>query len=727
MEVKIFLMVYEQIETLQLNLDGLKIMSNVANENIVIIDMGTDRDVKAWLENQSEYNYICAEGLENYAQILNTAISEFSTTENIMFLNSNLICLGNCFYQFEKICSENEHVGAVMPRNFSSICSRRVGLADALDIVAERIDEGELLQACKMSYESVYIVRELIDDLGKVDETLFLPNNIMLDYSFRGICKKWKFVSAPNVFVYECVPHTDVYTAFLGNGVDRERLKEKWEMNYFNEFPNVRLINEIKREKTEDFTVLEVGCDCGVNLMQIKNRFPNAKLFGLEINPVAAKIASGFGEVLCGNIEDYNLLFEQKSFDYIIFGDVLEHLRNPEGVIGYCKRFLKLQGKIIASIPNLMHHSVLKSLIGGDFTYQDTGLLDKTHIHFFTYNEMIRMFLRAGYRVDSCTYTFLSDISQADKEFVKKLNEISNCETFMYLAYQYVIVAGLDNEEDGEKFLPYFRSDEETIRLIVEEKKSLGRFGDGEFAIAFDSPRQKFQKTDSRLKNRIRQVITQTDNSDMLIGVANNYGNLDRYNAQARWGIEIYMTEEVRKQHMSLLSPHKVYSDAYMTRPYVIFKDVFTDAPKERFENLKKIWNDKNIIIVEGAETRLGVGNDLFDNAASIKRIVAPATNSFDRYDDILSKCEECRDSADLFILAIGPSSGVLAYDLSKQGIQAVDVGHVDLEYEWFKAGKGVRVAVPNKYNNEFFDGDRVCNENLPEKYYTEIVADFSR
>ena len=280
---------------------------------------------------------------------------------------------------------------------------------------------------------------------------------------------------------------------------------------------------------------------------------------------------------------------------------------------------------------------------------------------------------------------------------------------------------------ETECFLPRFRSDEETIRLITEEGRSLGRFGDGEFAIAFDIPRQKFQRTDPRLRDRIRQVLTQTDNPALLIGIANHYGGLERFNAQAAWGIRRYLTDETRRQHMSLLSPDRVYSDAYITRVYVLYRDVFTDAPRKRFEALKKIWEGKRIIIVEGAQTRLGVGNDLFGGAARIRRILAPATDSFDRYEDILVRCEECREMADLFLLAIGPSSGVLAYDLSRQGIQAVDVGHIDMEYEWFLAGKGVRVEVPNKYNNEVAEGDKVYNADLPEEYYEEIIVDFSK
>lgn len=273
-------------------------------------------------------------------------------------------------------------------------------------------------------------------------------------------------------------------------------------------------------------------------------------------------------------------------------------------------------------------------------------------------------------------------------------------------------------------FKPKLRSNDETLRLILEEGKSLARFGDGEFSIAGNILRHKFQRLDEKLAERIRQVLI-SDNDKLLVAVADNYGSLEKYNEEGAYGIRFYMTDDIRKLHASLLNKDKVYSDAYITRPYVLYKDNLTDAPKKRFEKLKEIWHDKNIVIVEGAQTRLGVRNDLFGGAKSIRRILAPATSSFDRYDDILQASLEVADNADIFILAIGPSSGVLAYDLTLQGIQAVDVGHIDIEYEWFLAGKGTRVSVPGKYNNEVEGGDEV-EEIYDEEYIAQIITDLS-
>lgn len=278
--------------------------------------------------------------------------------------------------------------------------------------------------------------------------------------------------------------------------------------------------------------------------------------------------------------------------------------------------------------------------------------------------------------------------------------------------------------DDNSYFYPEFRSDEETLRLIVEEKKSLARFGDGELAIAFNIPRQKFQRLDDKLAKRIWEVLNTDTPDKLLIAVANHYGCLDRFNDQAAYGIRLYMTEETRMQHEKIIPLKRIYSDTYMTRPYVIYKDVFTDAPKKRFEALKQIWKNKKVIVVEGAQTRLGVGNDLFEQAEEVRRILAPPTSSFDRYEEIYQECLRWGDSADLFLLAIGPSSGVLAYDLTLQSYQAVDVGHIDLEYEWFLAGKGERVSVPCKYNNEMEGGDMV--EDLHDPVYdSQIIASF--
>ena len=135
---------------------------------------------------------------------------------------------------------------------------------------------------------------------------------------------------------------------------------------------------------------------------------------------------------------------------------------------------------------------------------------------------------------------------------------------------------------------------------------------------------------------------------------------------------------------------------------------------------LKKIWENRDVVIIEGERSRLGIGNNLFDNAKTIQRILCPATNAFDKYDQIL--CAVKIASKDQLILAaLGPAATVLTYDLHQCGYQAVDIGHIDIEYEWYLMKAKQKVAVPNKYVNEVREGriDSKCTDDL---YQSQII-----
>ncbi|MCM1307119.1 MAG: GT-D fold domain-containing glycosyltransferase [Butyrivibrio sp.] len=288
-----------------------------------------------------------------------------------------------------------------------------------------------------------------------------------------------------------------------------------------------------------------------------------------------------------------------------------------------------------------------------------------------------------------------------------------------------VIFELTDNSELARTyFFPKIMSGQEAIERIVNEGCSMARFGDGEFSVIAGRIRHRFQTVeDERLASRLREVLN-SDDGRLLIGLANNYGSLDKYTEQAKREIRSYMRPEIRKEHMLLLNTDKQYYDAYVTRPYVMYADNKTDAPAKRFEQLKRIWDKRKCVFVEGSCTGLGVGNDLFDNAAKIHRILGPVQDAFLAYDKILECCTE-QDKDSLFLLALGPTATVLAYDLCRAGYQAVDVGHVDLEYEWFLAGEGRRTEVGGKYNNELPGGQEPLPLDSPE-YKAQIIADFS-
>ena len=120
-------------------------------------------------------------------------------------------------------------------------------------------------------------------------------------------------------------------------------------------------------------------------------------------------------------------------------------------------------------------------------------------------------------------------------------------------------------------------------------------------------------------------------------------------------------------------------------------------------------------------KSRLGIGNNLLNNANSIKRIICPAENAFEKYDEILAAVKN-HEKSKLILLALGPTATVLAYDLSRIGYQAVDIGNVDIEYEWFLKRAENKFAVKNKYIGEVPNGTRV-GEIYDQKYESQILV----
>ena len=139
-------------------------------------------------------------------------------------------------------------------------------------------------------------------------------------------------------------------------------------------------------------------------------------------------------------------------------------------------------------------------------------------------------------------------------------------------------------------------------------------------------------------------------------------------------------------------------------------------------KKLKKIWDQKDILIIEGEKSRLGIGNDLFNNTKSIKRIICPIKNAFKVYDKIINSVLKCNEKR-LILLALGPTATILSYDLYKLGYQSVDVGHVDIEYEWFLRNATHKIQIENKYVNEARGKRYNFTKVKDKKYYSQIIA----
>ena len=127
--------------------------------------------------------------------------------------------------------------------------------------------------------------------------------------------------------------------------------------------------------------------------------------------------------------------------------------------------------------------------------------------------------------------------------------------------------------------------------------------------------------------------------------------------------------------------------------------------------------------MIEGEKTRFGIGNDLLNNAKSIKRILCPTRNSYSLYDKILKSVLNF-DKSNLILISLGPTATILAYDLTKYGYQAIDIGHADIEYEYQIRKANKKIGIPYKFVNEYNGGINEADlEDAPDKiYYKQII-----
>ena len=159
--------------------------------------------------------------------------------------------------------------------------------------------------------------------------------------------------------------------------------------------------NKILSRITKGSTVLEFGPASGV-MTEVLSREYGCHVSIVEIDPVCFKEAMTFAEDgICTDIEKLEWLgkFQDRQFDYILFSDVLEHLREPEEVLRKAGKLLRPNGSILLSVPNIAHNSIIIQLLKNQFIYQSTGILDYTHVRHFTYAEIEKLCMDCGYSV----------------------------------------------------------------------------------------------------------------------------------------------------------------------------------------------------------------------------------------------------------------------------------------------------------------------------------------
>lgn len=283
---------------------------------------------------------------------------------------------------------------------------------------------------------------------------------------------------------------------------------------------------------------------------------------------------------------------------------------------------------------------------------------------------------------------------------------------------------------DKGRFKPNILTQVETVDYILKHHCNIARYGDGEFSMMLKRRENiGFQKVNEALSAELLDVFIHP-NKNVLVCIPRLFDWKDRIflNRTGRRFWSRYLKRQTQDFY-DLMRTHSFYGDTEISRPYI---DHLKFGPNRKrsqqlFDKVRQLWEGKRVLLLEGELTRFGVGNTLLDNTTDVGRILCPATNCWSVVDEIENTAQKVAQNYDLILMALGPTATILANRFAPKGIWALDIGHLDIEYEWFKMGVWRKTHVAGKFVNEVREGDEYIptNENTPAftLYREQVIA----
>lgn len=242
----------------------------------------------------------------------------------------------------------------------------------------------------------------------------------------------------------------------------------------------------------------------------------------------------------------------------------------------------------------------------------------------------------------------------------------------------------------------------------VKRGKSLVRFGDGEMAIIIGKSIW-FQSHDEKLGRELESIL-KNDDKNLVVAVLPVIKNMKSYCRKTRrfWYRELLGTRAEWRKHLS----RKIeYGDSFVTRARTDLKQKYQ---RPIFEKWRDIFNNRDIVIIEGQTTCMGVGDDLFEKAKSVRRIIGPSKNAYSKIAEIERAFKAQKIKKDtLVLICLGPAAKQLTVNLHNSGYQTVDAGHLGQEYALY-----CNNAHRTGEDDNRFDGKKDAN------YKKQIIAE---
>lgn len=421
---------------------------------LVVVDNASTDGIVDWLKEQKDILLQCNEENTGFPKGCNQGIELAEKENDIMLLNNDTIVTENALFWLRMALCEPE-VGAA-----GSISNMTEKVSATVKGKENRSKEEQLRQAVcnnvllEHPYEkrisllgyALMIKRESLEKTGYLDER-FSPGCFEdLDISLRLIQEGYQLVLCYNSFIFHYgstsfKKDVDWYENLITKNFYVYKEKHGFDVDYYM-VQRDDLIEHLPKDTCKGFRVLDIGCGCGSTMLRIQGLYPQAEVAGVEKYQKAAEIGARISDIYCLDIEKQELPFEKQSFDYIMMGNVLEQLKDPQGSLRTIKEYLKPSGVIIASVYNSANIKNIYALLQGRYNYTERyGLWDEKNIRCFTGESLMMLFQRCGFQIQDITY--LSDtLTDDEKAFLNQIaGENNGIAKELLEAYNYIIIA----------------------------------------------------------------------------------------------------------------------------------------------------------------------------------------------------------------------------------------------------------------------------------------------
>ncbi|MCT4619642.1 MAG: glycosyltransferase [Marinisporobacter sp.] len=451
MKTSIVILTYNQLHYTKLCIDSIRKYTDKNTYELIVIDNHSTDGTPQWLKEQEDIQCILNEKNLGFPKGCNQGI-KMATGDNVLLLNNDVIVTPNWLTNLNKCLYSDEAIGAVgavtnycsyyqtIPTHYKNQ-TEMITFAQKNNISTPLKWEERL----KLIGFCMLIKKEIVEKVGLLDER-FSPGNFEDDdYSLRIKKAGYQLFLCKDAFI-----HHFGHTSFHTNNnkfndllsINRKKFQEKWGFDGWHK-TNIHkhLIDFINDTPLKKINVLQIGCGCGGTLLQFKNIYKNATLYGIDSNKNALAIAGTFAHVHHLDIEKKALPYEEEFFDYILLGNILPLLYAPQKILKNLNVYLKDNGQIIASIPNIIHYGILKSLLTGNFPQKEDPFLNKIPIHFFTLEKIKHIFEDSNYIIEAISSLSLQE-TQEDKNFIQSLcHMVGKNMLQQYKASQYLVKA----------------------------------------------------------------------------------------------------------------------------------------------------------------------------------------------------------------------------------------------------------------------------------------------